>query len=221
MVEGKEEFYWDRPLLSILRFPFYYCFAMPILALLNGVLFGLRIEGRRNLKNLKQAILVCNHTHYLDSTMMALAVYPRQIVFFSQRSNFNLPLARWILKIMGCYPIGSNYTEIKRFQTIAVEKARRGVWLGIFPEGNMSIFNPNLQPFKKGAFWIACQSGAPIVPLVIARRPDHSLWHRITKLPALTLKIHPPVYALPDMKMQPAMECLRDETYGIMANLMK
>ena len=218
MKVDSEQLYWDRPLLSIIRFPLYYFFAMPVLALFNWAVFGLRIQDRRQLKNLHKMVVVCNHTHYLDCTMMALAAFPRQLVFFSQKSNFKLPVAGSILRLTGANAIGSTFSEIRKFESVAVNKARKGVWLAIFPEGNLSIFNPNLQPFKKGAFHIACQAGVPVLPMIIVQRSTSDLWHRLTHLPALTLKVLPPLHPDPELDKFAAAEHLRDQTFAVMAD---
>lgn len=210
-------FYWDRPLLSIIRFPFYYFFAMPILFIFNSLFFGLKIEGREYLRGLKKGVFLCNHIHYLDCTMLDLAVFPRQIIFASQKSNFRLPLAGLILRIAGCLPVGDNLHEIRKYTRVAIHKAHHGVWLGIYPEGNLCLYNHTLQPFKKGAFFIAYQAQVPIIPVVIIPRPPKEWLRRIRKRPFFTLKIIPPLTIRAELEQKDAIEELRSQAFLNMA----
>ena len=47
-----------------------------------------------------------------------------------------------------------------------MERIRSGTSLLIFPEGTRSP-TPVLGPFRKGAFHLAAQTGAPVVPVVV------------------------------------------------------
>jgi 1-acyl-sn-glycerol-3-phosphate acyltransferase len=191
--QKRPNFYWNRPLLSLIRFPLYYFLAMPILALINWLVFDLRIQGRQNLKGVDRAIFICNHMHYLDCTMIALTTFPRQVVFFSQKSNFELPVAGWIIRLTGSLPVGSTHSDIARFQQEAAQKARAGVWLGIFPEGSLALYNRELQPFRKGAFLIARQANVPVIPLAISQRPSRGLRGVLRRKPLLTIRVGTPI----------------------------
>lgn len=213
--------YWDRPLLSIIRFPLYYFFAMPILAIVNWLIYGLKIEGRQHLKALDKAVFVCNHMHYLDSTMIVLSTFPRQVVFFSQKSNFHLPIAGSILRLTGSLPLGSSYSEILKFQKIAAQKAAAGVWLGIFPEGNLEPYNNTLQPFKKGAFLIAREAGVPILPLVITQRPVRGFRRFYRRKPLLTIIIGIPISPPQTADKKADVDALCGQTYSRMLKMME
>jgi putative phosphoserine phosphatase/1-acylglycerol-3-phosphate O-acyltransferase len=71
-------------------------------------------------------------------------------------------------------------TGIEAMQA-AIDRLQRGMSVVIAPEGTRSV-SPRLGQFKKGAFHIAMQAGAPIVPVVLrntyAVLPRHSLLFR-------------------------------------------
>ena len=72
----------DRPgmLVRFLRFLLYYIIAIPVLYLLVLFEYGLKMRGKRNLRGVHGAVVVCNHVHPLDCAMIACAdVYKRQI----------------------------------------------------------------------------------------------------------------------------------------------
>ncbi|OGP81090.1 MAG: hypothetical protein A2Y95_08230 [Deltaproteobacteria bacterium RBG_13_65_10] len=49
------------------------------------------------------------------------------------------------------------------------DRLRDGYWLLVFPEGRP---NPDgkLRPFKKGAFHVAIEAGAPVIPVAVDER---------------------------------------------------
>ncbi|HEY7359210.1 MAG TPA: HAD-IB family hydrolase, partial [Streptosporangiaceae bacterium] len=69
----------------------------------------------------------------------------------------------------------------------AVQKLRDGISLAIAPEGTRSP-TPALGPFKKGAFHVAMQAGAPIVPIVI-RNSGELMWRSARTIHSGTVQV--------------------------------
>jgi 1-acyl-sn-glycerol-3-phosphate acyltransferase len=69
---------------------------------------------------------------------------------------------------------GAGYVKIDRFNqesafesiNEAAQKMKNGVSVMIFPEGTRSI-DGGIKSFKKGGFFMAVDSGVPIVPVII------------------------------------------------------
>src|SRR5690606_19048737 len=61
----------------------YYAVAAPLLVLWTRVVLGVRREGGSRLPRTGGALTVCNHVHPLDSALVALALFPRRVVFTS------------------------------------------------------------------------------------------------------------------------------------------
>lgn len=61
----------------------------------------------------------------------------------------------------------NNKSAITMMQQAGDEMKRKKLSLFIFPEGTRHLSDePELLPFKKGAFHLAVQSGCPIIPVV-------------------------------------------------------
>ena len=119
---------------------FYYVVAVPILAILCRVVFGLEIRGREHLSSLKGAVLICNHVHYLDSAMVAVAAWGRHVTFATLDQNFKLPIVGWLLKQFGCIPVGTSLKGTKLFLEQSEQLLREEKLVGIFPEGNLQEY---------------------------------------------------------------------------------
>ena len=71
---------------------FYYIIVAPIIFLISNIIFGLKIEGKENLKNIKTgAISVSNHVQYIDCAMLGLAWFPRRIYYTAKTDGFKMP----------------------------------------------------------------------------------------------------------------------------------
>jgi len=193
---------------------------MPILALINFGYFRLRIENRKLLKIMKKGVIVCNHMHYLDCTMIDLATFPRQVIFVSQKRNFKIPIAGLILRLGGCLELGDSFQEIRTFLANAVIKARNGILLGIYPEGNLILHNKTLQPFKKGAFFVAYEAQVPVIPMVIKHREVNGFRRFYRKKPYLTLKVGLPIHPNLALPKGEAIKSMCDRTYSAMMEMM-
>lgn len=134
---------------------------------------GLRVYGRQNLKKVPGgAVSVCNHVHYLDCVMLACNCRRRMMYFASLKSNFEIPLIRHLIKLLGALPLPETSGGMAAFNRAVAKALQKGAFLQIYPEGILyPYYQDGIRPFHKGAFYYACQSGVPVVPYVITFRP--------------------------------------------------
>lgn len=96
-------------------------------------------------------IVTCNHISYLDAFLVRLAS-PRPLRFIMYYKIYNIPIAKYFFKWVGCIPIASPREDLKVFKKAfkEIEKAlRNDEAVMIFPEGHIS-HSGTLQPFKGG-----------------------------------------------------------------------
>jgi len=112
------------------------------------------------------AIIVVNHSSYLDGLVMAAAC-PGEISFVAKEELAGQMVAGPFLRRLGAIfvrrsdPAGG-VADAKA----AMESARTGARLVWFPEGTLSRM-PGLLEFHVGAFLTAAQLGLPVVPVTI------------------------------------------------------
>ena len=145
-----------------------YRWGMGIMAL--GVkVAGIRVrrEGLENIRPGIQYIFLSNHVSNLDPPVL-LPVIPGMTSAFLKRELMKIPLLGTALRMGKFVPVsrGNSREEARRSVDAAVDALRSGLHITIFPEGTRSP-DGRLQPFQKGAFFLAEGTGAPIIPVVI------------------------------------------------------
>ncbi len=182
-------------------------------------LFGkLRIKGKKNLKSIKGgAIIISNHVHNFDAPINTCAAYPRLPVFTSQQENFEHKVYGILIKIFGSIPtpIGLNQTKI--FINQITKKVKNGRLVLIYPEGNLLYKNKDLQKFKKGAFYIAQNAMAPIVPARISFLEKKKKNGKIKK--RVILNIGKPIYPNYCMTRKESIDNLMETSLAALESL--
>ncbi|MBN2503897.1 MAG: glycosyltransferase [Bacilli bacterium] len=152
-----------------LSFMIYYFIAIPFLWIYLTLLVGVKFRNRSKLKQIKGgAILISNHVHTLDSAMNGIAAFPRKPVFTGLKANFKLPVAGFLVNILGTVPVPETLEEMKVFFFEMTRQARSGRFIHFFPEGELKQYDKELRPFKKGAFQVAEEASVPVVPIGIS-----------------------------------------------------
>jgi 1-acyl-sn-glycerol-3-phosphate acyltransferase len=181
-----------NPLSRFFRWLFYYLVYYPVFAIFNRIVFGLKVIGKKNLKNAKKngCVTICNHVHKLDNTFCARAVYPGKPFFTSLQSNFSLKGAGGFLKMLGVVPTPLDFTETKVFFSVLGEMLRQKKVVHFYPEGELTEYNEDLGDFQKGAFFLAATANKPVVPMRVVYRKRN----KPGKKPKMSLIIGEPLY---------------------------
>ena len=159
---------------------------------------GVEVEtqGEHHLWAHRPALFLFNHQSTVDGYVL-LTLLRRDFTGIAKKEVAKMPLLGQILRALDFAFIDRGNTgSSKEAMQPAVDRLRHGMSVVIAPEGTRSL-TPRLGQFKKGAFHIAMQAGAPIVPVVIRNTyevmPRGSLLFRpgtvqVCALPAIDVK---------------------------------
>ncbi len=125
-----------------------------------------KVRGAEILDEKTSYVFVSNHRSYLDTA--ALFRYSgRRMGLVAKRELLKVPVLGQGMSFVNIIAIDRSDPDRARR---SMEKARRvmdkGYSFGVFAEGTRAMPG-ELLPFKKGAFHLAVQTGAPIVPVAI------------------------------------------------------
>lgn len=156
--------------LSLLRGNIRTMYSWAMFAMRAGIRAGgirVRIEGAENIPHGESCIFLSNHVSNLDPPILLPAI-PGMCSVFLKKSLTKIPLIGIAMRMAKWVPVsrGHSRAEAEQSVTIAADALRSGMHIFIFPEGTRSP-DGNLLPFKKGAFFLAADTHAPLVPIII------------------------------------------------------
>ncbi len=134
--------------------------------ILKTTLSPTSIDGLQAIDHTRPYVFAANHVSALDIPML-YAYLPFQFRIIAKRELFRYPFLGWHLRRSGQLPIDLTDARISvRSLKRAVDGLRAGMPLVVFPEGGRSPTG-QIQPFMKGAFYLAIKAGVNIVPMAL------------------------------------------------------
>jgi len=126
-----------------------------------------RVEGLENIPQGRSCIFMSNHVSNLDAPVL-LPSLPGMVSVFLKKELMRIPLLGMAMRMGKYVPVsrGHSREEARKSVEAAADALRSGLHIFVFPEGTRSP-DGKLLPFKKGAFFLAAETGAPMVPIVI------------------------------------------------------
>lgn len=132
-------------------------------------ILGIKVElrGTENLPRGGSVIYMPNHVSLLDGPLV-VAYLRRRVRVIIKKEAFRLPVIGIGMKFIGFIPVDRKGGEAGK---VAIEKAvgtirASGDPFVVFPEGTRSL-DGRLQKFRRGGFFLAAESGSPIIPIAI------------------------------------------------------
>lgn len=125
-----------------------------------------QVIGRENILRSKPQVFMANHQSDFD-ILITLAYVPGQFRWIAKKELFTIPVFGQAMRGAGYIEIDrQNHEKALQSLDLAALRIRQGKSVMTFPEGTRSR-NGEIKPFKQGTFYLAIQSGVPIVPISI------------------------------------------------------
>jgi 1-acyl-sn-glycerol-3-phosphate acyltransferase len=134
------------------------------LLLISGI--NVSVKGYHNISPQTPYIYMSNHLSNFDIPVL-LAYLPVQFRWLAKAELFKIPIFGYAMHRAGYISINrSDRKSAIKSLNQAARNVKNGTSIMIFPEGTRNI-KPAIQSFKKGGFFLAVDSGVPIVPVII------------------------------------------------------
>ncbi len=178
-------FKWPQPIISIGRGSLR----------LGWLVLGIDIEvsGLENFAKNKSYVFMANHQSMLD--VVVIALIPQFVHVIAKKEMFKVPVIGLGMKIVEYVSVdrkGKRGGRKSIERAVSLIKEKKYSFL-IFPEGTRSL-DGKLQQFRRGGFYLALNSGVPIVPITISGSfelmPKYNFFIKKGKI---TVAFHKPV----------------------------
>ena len=171
------------------------------------------IENEQGLEQSGPCIFVVNHQSNLD-TIPCGWVFPRRCIIIGKKELLMIPLFGLFFAGAGNILLDRK-KKSKAFggldQAVEIMKKRQAsVW--VFPEGTRNRTENLLQPFKRGAFYMALSAQVPIVPVVIQPMGELlGIWKGRIRSGTIRMRVLPPI-STQGLNME-SLEAVQAETH--------
>jgi len=122
------------------------------------------IKGVEHIPRKGALILASNHLNVGDPSVLT-GITPRRIVWMTKQELFDIPVVGILYHLFGCIPVRRFQADLRALRR-SQEALRRGLVLGMFPEGTRSG-ESGLGQGEPGTALIAMRTNTPILPVAI------------------------------------------------------
>lgn len=181
---------WNKMIIGLFKF---------LLFFPKVFVWGFRVKGKQYKKDMKGAVVICNHTHQLDAFMILTALYTKRIYVTMLESNLGFGIVSRIFRDGGAVPIPTDRQLLKRFNKETPEMLQKGYNILVYPEAALMPYCDHIRPFMSGALHFAVAANATIIPSVMTFHKPKGLY-KLTrrKKPCIKYNILEP-YHIKDM----------------------
>lgn len=159
-------------------------------------LAGIRVrkEGLERLDPAATYIYMCNHVSNIDPPVVVPAL-PRRTSVLVKKELFKIPILGRAMRLGSLVPVDrTNRDAAIQSLRAAGDVMRAGINMTVFPEGTRSR-DGKLLPFKKGPFYLAMETGVPVVPMTILNSYELMPKGQDYALPGeVRVLFHPPLH---------------------------
>ncbi len=131
---------------------------------------GIRMEvtGLDHVPADRRCIFMCNHVSNLDPPVV-LPLLPGRSSVLLKQELMNIPILGRAMRMGKFVPVerGGRRDAAQASVAAATDALRSGLNILVFPEGTRSL-DGRLSAFKKGPFFLAHQTQAPIIPIALS-----------------------------------------------------
>ena len=178
---------------------------------------GIKIEvsGLENVPAGRSCIFMSNHVSNLDPPV-EIPMLPGRSSVLLKKELMNIPILGRAMRMGQFVPVerGNRRDAAKASVEAAADALRSGLHILVYPEGTRSL-DGRLSTFKKGPFFLAQETQAPIVPIAISgtqtmmRKGSHAITPGLARIQLLPV-IEPSDHATREELMAAVRKAIAD-----------
>lgn len=150
-------------------FILYFGIVLPILFCYTKIVYGIKINNRKVLKDLKKknigVFMYGNHTHNIDAFSIHVFVSPRKrsyAVSNAAAATFSKLVGLLVMQL-GCLPLPSTYENVRGFKDAMKKRVDDGNFIVIYPEAHEWPYFTGVRDFPATSFKYPVSFDKPVV----------------------------------------------------------
>ncbi len=206
--------YFRKPLRRAWAFLFYYLIAVPIVFVLQKLIFRERIIGKKKLKAGKKSgyFLYANHIRLMgDAFTPTLITFPKRANIVVSPAAVSNPFLRLLVEDLGGMPTPNSMAGLKNYYGAIQLHCRKKHAIVIYPEAHVWPFYKDIRPFKDISFRFPAEMGKPVYTATTTTYKK-----RFGNGVKTKVYVDGPFYADPALSVKENQKALRDLAYEAM-----
>jgi 1-acyl-sn-glycerol-3-phosphate acyltransferase len=128
----------------------------------------IEIDGYENIPTGRSCIFMCNHVSNLDPPVV-LPLLPGRSSVLLKKELMGIPILGRAMRMGKFVPVSRGHRRDAAQASVeaAADALRSGLHILVYPEGTRSL-DGRLSNFKKGPFFLAKETQAPIIPIALS-----------------------------------------------------
>ena len=198
----------------------YYAIALPLVWLMQRVVFGVRFVNRKHRSLVKGACYVYgNHTSFFDAYTPALLSFPHRAELLAGPDAFSIPGIRSIVQMLGGIAIPNRVSGMKPFFRAQEASFRAGRDITIFPEAPIWPYYTGVRPFEATSFSYPVRLQAPVIAFFTAYSEPQGIDRLLHRKATIRTYVSEPFYPNPKLSHKEAQQDLRDRVFAFMEEM--
>jgi 1-acyl-sn-glycerol-3-phosphate acyltransferase len=148
------------------------CIRFVLLGLAITRIVKVRVVNRNVVPKKGAVILASNHPSMIDPFFVWMWLRRQAVGIAAVEIWLHNPFVAWAMNVLGHIPVHRTSVESgKRAMQLAEEFLALDGAVMIFPEGGC-VLRGQVRTYKPGVYWIAKNSGAPVIPVTVIGSND-------------------------------------------------
>ena len=182
---------------------------------INGLAFGMKVNGRKNLRHVKSAVVTCNHVNNFDNLMVRNALFGHRLYIVVGEFNNKKGFFGRCLKAGGTLPLSANLRAMINLRKATEQLLKKRNYVLFYPEEAEWWMYEKPRPFRNGAFHFAATANVPVIPIFLTFSDPKGLRAKIIKSKVVTVHIMPPIYPKDHYSVKENVDFLRDANHEL------
>lgn len=197
---------------------FYHGFVLPLVYLLQKIVYAERIVGRKKLRGYRKEgfFLYGNHTRAMgDAFAPGILSFPKKAFILVSPDTISIPGLRRIVHDLGAVPIPCSLAGSRNFYKAMEKHAEKKHVVAVYPEAHIWPAYTKIRPFREASFLYPVKENKPVFTFTATYRK------RLFGGAGVTLYVDGPFFPDQTLSQKESQKKLRDEVYEAMVSRSK